>query len=270
MELAIILLIFIFVSRKDLLELRSFSLRKEKDKLVLMLGLGILGLAFLVAGIDRFEQMFEIKFHPEILFLNDWLKSIPLNDLSVYFNYNRPIILKILRAVYHYGFFVPVIFLIINAVSRRDVRGLSMLVFGTFAFHYTVHFPYYFFTEGHQIWCVKGVAIPLFRTMSPLDHVFPSMHASMSVTALLLAWKQPNRAVRILYTIFCPLVIFATFYLQIHWTIDAIAGAIIGIAAVEFAEYATNNGWLHIHIGRISDLRGLFRRPATKGLSSRH
>ncbi|MDD4078727.1 MAG: phosphatase PAP2 family protein [Eubacteriales bacterium] len=269
MELAIILLVFLIAFRKDLLELRSFSLQNEKDKFILKLGLGLLGLALLVAGTDRFVQMLEIKYHPEILFLNDWLRSLPYNDLSVYFGYNSRILLRIIRAVYHYGFFVPCIFLIIRAVARRDLRSLSLLIFSTFAFHYAVHFPFYFFTEGHQIWYVKGIMVPLFRTISPLDHVFPSMHASMSVTSMLLAWRQPNKATRILYSIFCPLVIFSTFYLQIHWTIDAVAGAIIGVAAVKFAEYATAQGWLYLIIARLNEIGALLRRPASKELSSR-
>lgn len=269
MELSIILIVFLFAFRKDLLELKSFSLRNEQDKLTVKVGLGLLAVALLVAGVDRFVQMLEIKYNPEIIFLNDWLRSLPYNDLSVYFHYNLPIFLRVIRAVYHYGFFVPCIFLIIQAVARRDIRGLSMLIFSTFAFHYAAHFPFYFFTEGHQIWYVKGVMVPLFRTISPLDHVFPSMHASMSVTSLLLAWRQPNKATRVLYSIFCPLVIFATFYLQIHWTIDAVAGAIIGVAAVKFAEYATNRGWLFVIISRLNEFRGLLKRPASKELSTR-
>lgn len=269
MELAIIILIFIITFRKDLLQLKTFSLRNDKDKFILKLGLGLLGVALLVAGVDRIVQALEIKYNPEFLFLDDWLQGLPYNDISVYFGYNSRIFLRMIRAVYHYGFFVPCIFLITQAVAKRDLRGLSMLIFSTFAFHYVMHFPFYFFTEGHQIWYVKGIMVPLFRTISPLDHVFPSMHASMSVTSMLLAWRQPNKAAKILYSIFCPLVIFATFYLQIHWTIDAVAGAIIGVAAVKFAEYATNRDWLYVIIARLNELRGLLKCPASKELSTR-
>lgn len=265
MELIIIILIFSLVVFKDMLNLKNFSLTNEKDLLSIKIALGLVGLALLVAGIDRFFQWVEIVYKPEIFFINDWLAGIPYNDLSEYFSYNFPFVLKAIRAIYHYGFFVPFIFLLIRAVAKRDLRSLSLLAFGTFAFHYLVHFPFYFLTEGHQIWYVKGIMVPLFRTMSPLDHVFPSMHTSMSVTSLLLAWHQPNKLMRALYSIFCPLVIFATFYLQIHWTIDAVAGAIIGVAAVKFANFATARGWLYIALAKVNSIWGsLSKRPVPK------
>lgn len=268
MELTIIIAIFLLAISKDVLNLKSFSLSKEKDLLCIKIAFGLFGLAFAVAGIDRFIQWVEIQYNPEIFFLNDWLKGIPYNDLSQYFRYNYPFFLTVIRAVYHYGFFVPFIFLLIRAVARRDLRSLSLLAFGTFAFHYAAHFPFYFLTEGHQIWYVKGIMVPLFRTMSPLDHVFPSMHTSMSVTSLLLAWHQPNKWMRALYSVFCPMVIFATFYLQIHWTVDAIAGAIIGVAAVKFARYATDRGWLYVVLAKVNSFWGaLLKRPLPKVLT---
>lgn len=268
MELIIVVTVFLFFTYKDLFELRKLSLEREKDLQYLKIGVGLIGLAMVVAGIDRLVQWLELTYKPELFFLNDWLLGLPYNDLSVYFSYNSPIIIKAIRVIYHYGFFVPFIFLMLRAVAKRDMRSLSLLAFGTFAFHYAAHFPFYFFTEGHQIWYVKDIMVPLFRTISPLDHVFPSMHTSMSVTSLLLAWEQPNKGMRALYTVFCPLVIFATFYLQIHWTIDAVAGAVIGVAAVKFAKYATSQGWLYIVMAKVDAIGGLFtRRSASKALS---
>ena len=269
MELAIILLAFIFIYKNDLVKLKSFTFRNEKDIFIFKISLGLLAVALLVAGIDRVVQVLELKYHPEVLFLNGWLKSIPYNDLSVFFGYRSRLFLRAIRAIYYYGFFVPIIFLILQAVARRDFRALSLLVFSTFAFHYLAHFPFYFFTEGHQVWYVKGVMVPLFRTVSPLDHVFPSMHASMAVTTMLLAWQQPNKAIRSLNLVFCALVIFSTFYLQIHWTIDAIAGALIGVVAVKFGKHATDQGWLHIVIAYLRSLSLAPKRNASKELSSR-
>lgn len=267
MELAIISLVFLLAVNKDIFKLKNFSLSNEKDLLSLKVALGLFGLAMTVAGIDRFVQWVELSYRPEIFFLNDWLASIPFNDLSVYFGYNSPFLIRTIRAIYLYGFFLPFIFLAIRAVAQRDVRSLSLLAFGTFAFHYAAHFPFYFFTEGHQIWYVKDVMVPLFRTVSPLDHVFPSMHTSMSVTSLILAWQQPNKWMRAVYSVFCPLVIFSTFYLQIHWTIDAVAGAVIGVAAVRFAVYATDRGWLYVVLAKFNTLWGLLKRPDPKALS---
>ncbi len=251
MELVLILLVFILVTYKDIIGLKDFSLGREKDVQYLKIGVGLIGLALLVAGADRFFQWLEHGYKPELFFINEWLLNLPYNDLSVYFGYNSPFIIRAIRGIYHYGFFVPFIFLMLRAVAQKDMRNLSMLFFGTFLFHYAAHFPFYFLTEGHQVWYVKDIMVPLFRTVSPLDHVFPSMHASMSVTSLLLAWQQPNKWMRALYSIFCPLVIFSTFYLQIHWTIDAVAGAIIGIAAVMFAKYATDQGWLYTVMAKL-------------------
>jgi|GEM_PF-6086787 len=261
-ELVAVVSVFLLFTYKDLLNLKTFSLNREEDLFLIRVGLGMIALALVVAGIDRFVQWIEVLYEPEIFHLNDLLASIPFNDLSEYFNYDIPFLLPVIRAVYHYGFFVPFVFLLLRGIAKRDVRSLSMLVFGTFAFHYVVHFPFYFLTEGHQIWYVKGIMVPLFRTVSPLDHVFPSMHTSMAVTYLLLAWQQPNKRIRVLYTVFCPMIVFGTFYLQIHWTIDAVAGAIIGIAAFKFAKYATDRGWLYPVMAKLTTLLPV-RRPQT-------
>lgn len=257
MEFAIILLIFIVAMRRELWELRTYSLRKEQDSLLVRIALGLIIVCMIVGAVDRFVQWLEIQYQPEIFYLDAWLLRIPYNDLSIYFSYNNPHILNAFRAIYNYGFYLPFFGLMLSALGRRDFKMLSLLAFSTFAFHYILHFPFYFLTEGHQIWLVKGIYPPLFRTISPLDHVFPSMHTSISVTYLLLAWKQPNKALRLLYTIFCPLVIFATFYLRIHWTVDAIAGAMVGYAGVRFAVYATSKGWLYSVVNWVRDILGV-------------
>lgn len=268
MDLIIVVAIFALALHRELGELRTLSLQSNNDRMALKIAVGLMMLSLVIGGIDRFQQWFEYTFQTHVFFINGWLNSIPYNDLSIYFNYPSEFLIDTFRAIYNYGFYVPFFGLLIRAVAKRDFRALSLLAFGTFAFHYLVHFPFYTLTQGHQVWMVKGEFPPLFRTISPLNHVFPSMHTSISVTYLLLAWKQPNKLIRVLYSIFCPLVIFATFYLRIHWTIDAIAGAAVGIAAVQFAQYATRKQWLPAVINFIRSLWGTEKRRDPVSLQS--
>lgn len=234
--------IFALVLIPDLKQLHTFSLAERRDMRILIAALALIVIALLVGGVDRLVQWLEGIHRPVAVNLNYWLYSIAWNDLTGYFHYPSQLLVDSFRAVYNYGFYLPFFALLLGAVARRDFRMLSLLAFSTFVFHYLVHFPFYFFTEGHQLWLVQGIR-PLFHTISPLNHVFPSMHASMAVTYLLLAWQQPNRRLKVLFALFCPLVIFSTFYLRIHWVVDALAGAAVGGAAVAFALYATRRRW---------------------------
>lgn len=59
---------------------------------------------------------------------------------------------------------------------------------------------------------------------------FPSSHVGATIVFLILAWTSKNRKLFWSFVPFAVLMFFATFYLQAHYTIDAIAGIFAGTA----------------------------------------
>lgn len=78
----------------------------------------------------------------------------------------------------------------------------------------------------------------LTSTVNANTNVFPSLHSSLSVTAVLLA-RRTRQTYSGWYYLSIPLgasVVFSTMYLGIHWAIDVAAGAVLALIAVEFAD----------------------------------
>jgi membrane-associated phospholipid phosphatase len=70
-------------------------------------------------------------------------------------------------------------------------------------------------------------------------NVFPSLHASLSVTVALLAWRTRRHYPR-WTAIAVPLaasVVVSTMYLGIHWATDVVAGIALGVGSVLVAEW---------------------------------
>ena len=59
---------------------------------------------------------------------------------------------------------------------------------------------------------------------------FPSSHVGISVVLLWLAWEVRSRSLFIPLLVLSVLMFFATFYIQAHYAIDAIAGLFVGTA----------------------------------------
>ena len=57
---------------------------------------------------------------------------------------------------------------------------------------------------------------------------FPSSHVGVTVVVMWLAWECRNRWVFCTFLPFAVLMFFATFYIQAHYAIDAIAGVLAG------------------------------------------
>ncbi|AGB33584.1 phosphoesterase PA-phosphatase-like protein [Natrinema pellirubrum DSM 15624] len=74
--------------------------------------------------------------------------------------------------------------------------------------------------------------------VSANTNVFPSLHTSLSVVVVLLAWRSRRE-----YPRWFPIasfvgacVVFSTMYLGIHWLIDVAAGVVLGVGAVVAAD----------------------------------
>jgi len=69
-------------------------------------------------------------------------------------------------------------------------------------------------------------------------NVFPSLHTSLSVTVIALAYRTRHEYPRWLpiATLVGGSVVISTMYLAIHWGTDVVAGAVLGVACVWLAQ----------------------------------
>lgn len=79
----------------------------------------------------------------------------------------------------------------------------------------------------------------LTREVNVNTNVFPSLHTSLSVTAAFVAIRTREEfpAWAVVAPVLASAIAFSTMYLGIHWAIDVVAGGILGIASVAFADW---------------------------------
>jgi membrane-associated phospholipid phosphatase len=108
--------------------------------------------------------------------------------------------------------------------------------------NYLVAIPFYLFFPVNEVWAhdssVRFLMLDVFpnfetqyRSLSGINNCFPSLHTSISVTLAVLAIRSGNKRWAWLCGISALLIIFAIFYLGIHWLIDMCGGVILGLFA---------------------------------------
>lgn len=93
-----------------------------------------------------------------------------------------------------------------------------------------------YFETHQECLPVPGYAGGLFHQLVDQAHAagerptaaFPSSHVGITVVLLWLAWQSRSRLLFWLLMPFAVLMFFATFYIQAHYVIDAIAGLFVG------------------------------------------
>ncbi|MBW7456049.1 phosphatase PAP2 family protein [Paenibacillus sepulcri] len=108
--------------------------------------------------------------------------------------------------------------------------------------NYLVAIPFYLYFPVNEVWAHDPTvqflmldAFPHFETeyraLSGINNCFPSLHTSISVTLAILAIRSGNKRWAWFCSISAVVVIFAIFYLGIHWLIDMCGGLLLGLAA---------------------------------------
>ncbi|UVI28092.1 phosphatase PAP2 family protein [Paenibacillus spongiae] len=108
--------------------------------------------------------------------------------------------------------------------------------------NYLVAIPFYFFLPVNEVWAhdssVRFLMLDVFptfeteyRALSGLNNCFPSLHTSISVTLAVLAIRSGNKRWAWFCSICAAAVIFAIFYLGIHWLTDMLGGMLLGLFA---------------------------------------
>lgn len=178
-----------------------------------------------------------------------WLQSMSTPALTAYFSF---------AYIYLYAFLL--VFPFVAYFALRDPRPLRRTIVA-YGVNYVVGVGFYilFIAYGPRNFIVESAEGLLYTQYSQYQfvttavndqtNVFPSLHASMAVTAALLAWTTRDE-----YPLWVPLswtlavsVVVSTMYLGIHWAADVIAGFALA--------------WVSVRIGhRLEDTPPAFDR----------
>lgn len=112
--------------------------------------------------------------------------------------------------------------------------------------NYMIAIPFYLFfpvTEVHafnpSVRFLMLDAFPTFendyRPLSDLDNCFPSLHTSISVTMAMIALRSNNKFWKVFAPTSAVIIIFAIFYLGVHWLTDMAGGMVLGLLASRIA-----------------------------------
>ncbi|WP_081667340.1 phosphatase PAP2 family protein [Paenibacillus pinihumi] len=145
------------------------------------------------------------------------------------------------------GFMYIVVFqaLLVSSLGIYTFEGRHRMFYATcyaIMINYLVAIPFYLFFPVNEVWSydssVRFIMLDVFpsfesqyRELSGLDNCFPSLHTSISVTLAVLAIRSGNKRWAWFTSISALLIIFAIFYMGIHWLSDMLAGAVLGLLA---------------------------------------
>ena len=165
-----------------------------------------------------------------------------------------PALTAALSYVYVYGYVFLLLFPVLAYFALDDLQAFrhTMLAYG---FNYAIGVACYllFIAYGPRNLMPELVDSLLYTTwprsqlltsaVNSNTNVFPSLHASLSVSVVCLAYRT-RRAYPAWLVLSVPIaasVIVSTMYLGIHWGVDVVAGVVLGIGSVLLAEGLTDD-----------------------------
>ncbi|WP_235856141.1 phosphatase PAP2 family protein [Methanolobus halotolerans] len=141
--------------------------------------------------------------------------------------------------IYLFGFSFLLIFTFVVLVCTGKVTVLQEYSIAV-VLAYLIAFPFYIFMPVKVTGYTLPTVIPLLYELSPvisngirsvdpyLDNCFPSLHAALSIIAMLLVvFRTDFKQLKAVVVILALLIQFTIFYLGIHWIIDFIGGILL-------------------------------------------
>lgn len=160
--------------------------------------------------------------------------------------------------------------LLLSSLGVYSYQGNNRLFYATcyaIMINYLIAIPFYLFVPVSEVWSfdpnVRFImldAFPTFessyRELSGLDNCFPSLHTSISVTLAMLALRSGNKRWAWFVSLSAAAIIFAIFYMGIHWLSDMLAGTALGLfasaAGIRLSAYTSRGELPVVHAPRIA------------------
>jgi membrane-associated phospholipid phosphatase len=154
-----------------------------------------------------------------------------------------------LKWVYNFGFGFAIWGAVIRSFAARDWRKMLHYLLATHILQTPLIIPFYNTIELHEVWWVLGRADAFVRpTFMDAYHLklnaqncMPSMHTSIAFAVLLLALREKGPIFKYGMAAYCGAIIFSTLYLNIHWTLDVVAGLAFGYGVVKLSDWIMVN-----------------------------
>ncbi len=161
-----------------------------------------------------------------------------------------PPLTELLQIDYALYYFVPVM-LLGSFVLRRDWDGLGLGLFLAILCLYGSYFGYFLvpatgpnlnvlglypahFSEPMEgLWLAKPLRAALLEAEAIKHDCWPSGHAALTLTCLVIARRTHRPTYRILF-VPVALLVFSTMYLRYHYVIDVIGGVALAWAVLRF------------------------------------
>lgn len=191
------------------------------------------------------------------------------SDLAASFqNHIHPALTYLMTFVYLVLFSSVMIFTFLVLAYTEKTTSLKRFSL-VFVLNYLIAFPFYLLfpvrTTGYVLPDVQPLMYELHpmiysgvTAVDPLDNCFPSLHAALVFSALLITHATDLRRYRIFLTFAFPAIVFATLYLGVHWIIDIVAGMMLSVftlhIAIHYDEYIMQHAnaaavWIEDMIG---------------------
>ncbi len=179
--------------------------------------------------------------------LATYILNLEGGKVSMFQSFTNPLLTYVSSFIYLFGFSFLLIFTFVTLIFTRQIRALQEYAIAV-AIIYVVAFPFYIFTPVKVTGYTLPNVIPLLYDLSPIiynglrtvdpffDNCFPSLHAALSILAMLfIMFKTDLKGFKVVAVFITLAIQFTIFYLGIHWITDFIAGGILALLSYYLA-----------------------------------
>jgi len=176
-----------------------------------------------------------------------YIESIEGGVVSGMQQYANPTLTYMMTFVYLVLFSSVMIFTFLLFAYTEQMTALKQFSF-VFIANYLIAFPFYLLfpvqVTGYTLPNVQPLMYELhpliydgITTVDPLDNCFPSLHAALVFSALLVIRTTNLDRYRRFLMIAFPMIVFATLYLGVHWVTDIVASVMLSLFTFRIARY---------------------------------
>ncbi len=193
--------------------------------------------------------------------LAKYILNLEGSKVSMFQSFTNPLLTYVSSFIYLFGFSFLLIFTFLTLIFTRQIKALQEYAIAVVII-YVIAFPFYLFTPVKVTGYTLPGVVPLLYELSPMiseglrtvdpffDNCFPSLHAALSILAMLfIMFRTDLRGFKVVAVFITLAIQFTIFYLGIHWITDFIAGSILAL----FSYYVATryHDWLLSKLGLI-------------------